>query len=75
MFVKPFPDRIAVAAESVEGHGDFRAVSSSFHHEIPVSPEAGYEVGVIRNPTVTEDTHFDEVHHAEDHQRLVRSDT
>ena len=74
MFVKPLPDGIAVAAERVEGHADFRAVSSSFHDEIPVSPEAGDEVGVIRNPTVAEDSHFEEVHDAEDHQRLVRGD-
>lgn len=74
VFVEAFPDGVPFTAEGVERHGDFRTVFPALHHQIPVVPEAGDEIRVVSNPAIPDRSHFDQIHHAENHQRLVRGD-
>ena len=75
LFIEAFPDGITFASECVEGHGDFGAVFPASDNEVPIIAEAGDKVGIVGHPAVAENVHFDQVHHAENHQWLVRSDT
>ena len=75
ILIEALPDGITFAAECVEGHRDFGTVFPAIHNEVPIIAEAGDEVGIVRHPAVAENVHFDQVHHAENHQWLVRSDT
>ena len=74
MFIVALPNGIALTSKSIEGHADFRAVFPSIHYKIPVVAKPGDKVRVVGHPAVAEVPGFDQIHHAEDHQRLVRSD-
>ena len=72
--VETFPDRVAFAAEGVEGHRDVRWVALAVLNELPVVAEAGDEADVVFHPAVGDVTGFDQVDDGEQHQRLVRGD-
>ena len=69
------PDGITFAAECVKGHRDFGTVFPAIHNQVPVIAEASDEVGIVGHPAVAQDVHFDQVHHAKNHQWLMRRDT
>jgi hypothetical protein len=75
VFIEAFPDGIMFAAECVEGHGDFGTVFPAIDNQVPVIAEAGDEVGIVGHPAVAQDVHFDQIHHAKNHQWLMGSDT
>ena len=75
LFIEAFPDGITFAAECVEGHRDFGAVFSAIDNQVPIIAEARDEIGIVEHPAVAQDIHFDQIHHAKNHQWLVWSDT